>query len=79
MLNADGTILLQRDSLDAPAWDWQNGDTIMQVHRLAVPADTKAGEYAAEVGLYDRVTGERLTVIDSGATSVTIAPLIIRK
>jgi hypothetical protein len=79
VLNDDGTIFLQRDSLDAPAWDWQNGDMIMQVHQFAVPADTKVGDYTAEVGLYDRVTGERLTVIDSGATSVTIAPLIIRK
>jgi len=78
ILNPDGTIFLQQDRLDAPSWDWQRGDIIIQIHQFAIPADAAPGEYAVEVGLYDRITGDRLTVIDSGATSVVVAPLIIR-
>ena len=36
------------------------------------------GEYAVEVGIYDRVTSERLPVAGTDATSVQVAPLIIR-
>jgi hypothetical protein len=78
VLNPDGTIFLQRDSLDAPSWDWQADDTIIQIHQLAIPADAAPGEYATEVGLYDRITGDRLLVIDSGADSAQAPPLIIR-
>lgn len=78
ILNPDGTVFLQQDRLDAPSWDWQAGDIIMQIHRFAIPPDAAPGEYAVEVGLYDRITGDRLTVIDSGADSVRVDPLIIR-
>jgi hypothetical protein len=78
ILNPDGTVFLQQDRLDAPSWDWQAGDTIIQIHQFAIPPDAAPGEYAVEVGLYDRITGDRLTVIDSGADSVRVDPLIIR-
>ncbi len=78
ILSPDGTIFLQRDSLDAPSWDWQTGDTVIQIHQFAIPADATPGEYATEVGLYDRLTGDRLRVIDSGADSAEAPALIIR-
>jgi hypothetical protein len=79
VLNPDGTIFLQRDSLDAPSWDWQHiGDTVIQIHQFAIPADAAPGEYVAEVGLYDRITGDRLLVMNSGADSARTPPLIIR-
>ncbi len=79
LLNPDGSIFLQRDALDAPSWDWQRGDTIIQVHQFALPPDAAPGQYPAEVGLYDRVTGDRLPVLDSAATSTLLTPLIIRR
>lgn len=78
VLNPDGTIFLQRDSLDAPSWDWQACDTITQIHQFAIPADAAPGGYSAEIGLYDRLTGDRLPVLDSGADSAQAPPLIIR-
>jgi len=77
ILNADGSIFLQRDALDAPSWDWQAGDTIIQLHQFAVPPEATVGEYPTEVGLYDRITGERLPVLNSDATSTWVAPLNI--
>jgi hypothetical protein len=78
LLNPDGSIFLQRDSLDAPSWDWQRGDTIIQIHQFALPPDAAPGRYPAEVGLYDRITGDRLPVLDSAATSALLTPLTIR-
>ncbi len=77
LLNPDGSIFLQQDRLDAPSWDWQTGDLIIQIHQFAIPADAAPGNYPVEIGLYDRPTGERL-LTDTGADYVTVAPLIIR-
>lgn len=78
VLNPDGSILLQQDRLDAPSWDWQAGDAILQVHPFAIPADAGPGDYSVRVGLYDRITGERLVTRD-GADHAAVAPLIIQK
>ena len=78
VLNGDGTILLQQDRLDAPSWDWQRGDTILQIHQIDIPADAAPGQYPVEVGFYDRVTGQRLTVAGSNAGSIPAPPLIIQ-
>jgi hypothetical protein len=49
----EGQLLSQWDGLGA-AWEgWRNGDTLVQVHRLKVPADVPAGKYQLWVGLYD--------------------------
>jgi hypothetical protein len=77
ILNPDGSIFLQQDRLDAPSWDWQAGDTILQVYPFAIPADAVPGEYTVEVGFYDRPSGERLTTSD-GADHILIAPLVIQ-
>jgi 4-amino-4-deoxy-L-arabinose transferase-like glycosyltransferase len=69
VLRDDGTILTQQDRLDAPSWDWQTGDYLLQVHSLAVPPDTEPGSYQVIAGIYDRASGERLPVWDSQAAS----------
>lgn len=78
VLNSDGSIFLQRDALDAPSWDWQTGDLIIQIHQFTIPADAAAGDSPTEVGLYDRITGDRLPVLNSDATSAFVSPLMIR-
>ena len=74
----DGEVYLQRDALDAPSWDWQTGDVILQIHQIAIPSDAAKGEYKVRVGVYDRVTNQRLEIRDSGADAVAVTPLVIR-
>ncbi|MBN1889731.1 MAG: glycosyltransferase family 39 protein [Thermoflexales bacterium] len=47
-------IVAQQDRLDAPTWDWQGGEVVAQVHRLAISIDTPPGLYPLEVGAYTR-------------------------
>jgi hypothetical protein len=83
VLDAAGQIISQRDALDAPSWGWQAGDIIWQVHELPIPAETEAGSYTAVVGIYDRVSGARLTVVDgprlTGETTSLAPPLEVAK
>lgn len=82
VLDEAGQILAQRDALDAPSWDWQAGDLILQVHPVGVPAETAPGSYATIVGVYDPVTGERLRVVDgaaAGESQVSVAPLQVAR
>jgi 4-amino-4-deoxy-L-arabinose transferase-like glycosyltransferase len=75
LLDADGSIVSQRDALDAPSWSWQPGDTLLQIHRLDLPPDLPAGSYQPLIGIYDRQTGERLPLHDAaGPTAETVAP-----
>ncbi len=78
ILDGGGALVAQRDSLDAPAWSWQAGDLVLQVHPVALPADLPAGSYSAVVGVYDRASGARLPVAGSaGETTLPIPALIV--
>lgn len=59
-------ILAQQDAIDAPSWDWQAGDLIVQIHPVAIPPDSTPGVYETRVGLYDRASGVRLPRFGSG-------------
>jgi hypothetical protein len=72
VLNPDGTILVQGDSLDAPSWSWQPGDLVLQIHSIYIPPETAAGEYQVAVGIYDRQSGLRPVVTDQ-ATGAVVA------
>jgi len=65
-LDAAGNIVGQEDRLDAPAWDWQTGDAIAQIHRFRLPPDLPAGPIALEVGAYQRADLGRLPVLVGG-------------
>jgi hypothetical protein len=79
LLDSSGAILAQQDRLDAPSWDWQAGDVIVQIHAIPIPADVNQGRYAAVVGVYDRQTATRLPLLASGGaqTASPVAPLQI--
>jgi hypothetical protein len=66
-LNAGGAVVGQEDRLDAPAWDWQTGDVIAQLHRFTLPADLPPGTLALEVGVYTEADLVRLPVLVNGA------------
>jgi hypothetical protein len=70
VLAEDGRPFAQRDSLEAPSWDWQVGDIILQIHPITVPADVVAGSYMTIVGMYDRLSGQRLPVLDEAGQVV---------
>ena len=77
ILNEDEEILTQSDSLKAPSWGWQSGDTILQVHAVSVPAGAEPGSYSTVIGIYDQPTGRRLTLLgeEAPATTIQIPPL----
>lgn len=52
LLAGDGALAAQRDSLQAPAWDWHAGDWFAQIHRLDLPHDLPPGEYRLSAGVY---------------------------
>jgi hypothetical protein len=68
-LDGAGTIVGQEDRLDAPAWDWQVGDTVAQIHRFALSPDLPAGPVALEVGVYRRADLARLPVLVDGGVA----------
>jgi 4-amino-4-deoxy-L-arabinose transferase-like glycosyltransferase len=79
VLNVDGTQLTQQDALNAPSWDWQPGDVIVQIHPIQIPPDTAIGAYPTIVGLYDSGSGERKHVVDEAGqiidSAASVAPL----
>lgn len=81
VLNSDGSILAQHDSLEAPSWGWQPGDLILQIHPVFIPPGTPSGSYETAVGLYDRTSWERLPILDSSGaildTHTLVSPLTI--
>lgn len=70
VLGADGRPFAQQDSLEAPSWSWQAGDIILQIHPVSLPPDLPAGSYPVIVGWYDRLSGQRLAVLDESGQPV---------
>jgi hypothetical protein len=68
-LDGTGNVVGQEDRLDAPAWDWQAGDVIAQIHRFALQTDLSNGSVTLEVGLYRPSDGVRLPVIVDGSVA----------
>jgi hypothetical protein len=65
-LGEAGTVVAQEDRLDAPAWDWQAGDVIAQLHHFTLPPDLPPGPVALEVGAYRRADLIRLPILVDG-------------
>jgi len=66
-LDVAGTLVGQEDRLDAPAWDWQIGDVIAQLHRFSLRPELSTGPVTLEVGVYRRADLSRLPVLVNGA------------
>ena len=63
-----GYVWDQVDTLGYPVSSWIEGDMVVQLFDLAVPPDAPPLEYVVKMGLYDEVTGNRLTATEDGAT-----------
>jgi hypothetical protein len=66
VLDAEGNIVAQADRLDAPAWNWHVGDAFVQVHEISLDGDVPPRTYDLAVGIYNRHTMQRLTVVVDG-------------
>lgn len=66
-LDEAGSVVGQEDRLDAPAWDWQAGDVIAQIHRFTLLPGLAESEVTLEVGVYRRSDETRLPVLVNGS------------
>lgn len=81
VVDASGSILAQQDRLDAPSWDWQAGDIVVQIHQIEIPAEAPPGSYETRAGVYDRRSIQPLPVLsggdEAGETRAAVDPLNI--
>jgi hypothetical protein len=57
-----------------PTWSWLPGEIIVDEIVLKIPADLPAGRYRLTTGLYDELSGERLTLPD-GSGAIELAAI----
>ncbi|MEZ4510516.1 MAG: glycosyltransferase family 39 protein [Chloroflexota bacterium] len=83
VLRDDGSILIQADRLDAPAWSWQTGDIVVQIHQLWVPPETAVSTYTTRIGFYEPTHGQRTPVVDTAgaplADTAEVVPLQVAR
>ena len=64
LLAPDGFNILNGDGIprngSRPTDSWQPGETLIDMHNIALPADMPVGVYRLEIGLYERESGMRL-------------------
>ncbi|MGC9394689.1 MAG: ArnT family glycosyltransferase [Anaerolineae bacterium] len=80
-LDVAGTIAGQDDRLDGPAWSWQTGDVVVQIHRFALPGSANPETLTLVVGVYRRSDMTRLPVrVDSAPVGdvIQLAALEVR-
>jgi 4-amino-4-deoxy-L-arabinose transferase-like glycosyltransferase len=66
VVDGEGAFLEQEDRLDAPAWAWREGDTVVQIHRVVLPAGHEEDVLLVELGVYQRAGLARLPVSVDG-------------
>jgi hypothetical protein len=67
-LDSSGALIAQQDYSGAPAWNWQPGDLIIQVHHFDIPEEMPPGPLLLAVGAYTLPDMQRLPFRDaSGA------------
>jgi hypothetical protein len=69
LLDTQNQIWGQRDNVPVngsyPTTDWWEGEVIADEYEIPIRIDALAGEYRIEIGMYDAMTGERLSVFTS--------------
>ncbi len=76
LLRPDGSLAAQNDSIPAqgtrPTSDWAPGDLVVDIHRLALPADLTPGRYTLAAGMYTPADGKRLEIPGSPSGSLNL-------
>jgi len=76
LVDMRGYVWDQVDTLGYPVSNWIEGDLVIQLFELRVPRDAPPLDYQVKLGMYDEITGVRLTakvedVVDpEGAVSI---------
>ena len=80
--DAGGHSVAQADSPPQagayPTSFWDAGETVVDDHTIAIPADLPVGDYTVAVGLYRPDTGERLSITQSTGESEIALPQTVR-
>ena len=70
LLGPDNEIVAQQDGVPRggayPTTAWQPGEVVADTYSFVIPADTDAGSYPLEVGMYRLETATRLPAMDAG-------------
>jgi len=73
LISTDNRIWGQQDNWPVkgtyPTWAWMEGEVVVDNYEIVIQPDTPQGEYTLEIGMYDRTTGQRLTVTDARGQS----------
>ncbi len=80
ILGSDGAIVTQQDRLGLTSASLRAGDVFVQAHRLTLPADLEAGEYALTIGLYSETDGVRMQVEQAGqprGDRIWLRPIVV--
>lgn len=62
LLDETGEIVAQDDGWGVRPAGLSAGDEVMQLHRLALPAEMAPGRYTLRLGVYDVASGQRYLV-----------------
>lgn len=82
LLDANGRLVAQHDGPPMqnfiPTSLWRSEMIVNDVHPLTLPLDMPQGEYRISIGLYDPITGARMSVIqdDKFVQDAVIGPLL---
>jgi hypothetical protein len=84
LLDEHGDKIDQRDGQPVqwmrPISSWQPGEEIIDHYGMLLPPDTFTGTYSVVVGLYDPVSGQRLSVsAGPGDYTVELGPIDVRR
>jgi 4-amino-4-deoxy-L-arabinose transferase-like glycosyltransferase len=83
LVDERGFLWAQCDGGGFPTFDWRAGDQVIQDLSIEVPPDTAPREYQVLAGIYDRLTGERLSLTSSDGiplgTAVALSSVSISK
>jgi len=82
LVEPGGAPVVVGDGVGVPQAQWQSGDVLIQRHRLPLPADAPAGQYALQTGVYALETLARYPVIVNGETGgdvLGLPPLTISR
>jgi hypothetical protein len=66
LMGPGGAPVVVGDGLGVPVESWHIGDVIIQRHRLTLPPEAPAGDYALYIGVYWLDTLERWQVVTEG-------------
>jgi len=83
LLTPDGQLAAQSDSIPAggvrPTTGWLPGEIITDAHTLPLPPDLPPGTYRLIAGLYNPITGARLSLADGGGDAISVTGVAISK